>query len=71
MRRCSSRRVKLCTLLFSINCSKQKKRKEKKFLMHGFDFRQMKRECVEEKRAKAEEREYSANHTTKTNKEEA
>lgn len=67
MRRCSSRRVKLCKLLFSINCSKQKKRKEKKFL---FDFRQMKRECVEEKRAKAEEREYSANHTT-TNKEEA
>ena len=33
MRRCSSRRVKLCELLFSINCSKQKKRKEKKFLM--------------------------------------
>jgi hypothetical protein len=30
----------------------------------------MKRECVEEKRAKAEEREYSANHTT-TKKEEA
>ena len=24
MRRCSSRRVKLCKLLFSINCSKQR-----------------------------------------------
>ena len=34
MRRCSSRRVKLCKLLFStINCSKQAKKKKRKEIL--------------------------------------